>query len=342
MSARDAGRPTRVLLSTGPVKDTDNPYLHELVAGIGQDVEVSFLSARTALGALPDVFHVQWPHQLYRADGALKSRVKAALSGMLLRRLRRRRVPIVVTVHNRASHEAESPRERRILRLLERGVTRRIHLNDDPANEGGTTIRHPDYRTWLAGRGIDLDERRSAVTAQRDVLLFGMLRPYKGIEALLAAAPAAPASLTITGEATDPDYAARLVAAAEEGASESDPATIVATGRLDDAELVDTILRHRLVCLPYPNLYNSGALLYALSVGRPVLVPRSGATEALAAEVGAGWVQLYDGPLTAGMIATALARTRPTREAPPLPGRDAATSARRHLELYRELTGERG
>jgi beta-1,4-mannosyltransferase len=328
MSPRE--RPV-VLMSTRRPTPEDNPYLRELVEQVSADADVRFLSARTALFSRPDVFHVHWPHQLYRAASRPKALVKALLSRMLLARLRRRGTPVVLTVHNRASHEPENARERRMLRTLDRAVTLRILLNEDAGNPpDGVVVLHPDYRRWLAGLDIDVAALERATPVTRDVLLFGMLRPYKGIESLLSAAPAAPATLTIAGPATDPDYVQRLQAQA--------PASVAFdVRRLDDAELVRAILAHRLVCLPYPDLYNSGALLYALSVGRPVVVPRTGATAALAAEVGPGWLSLYDGALSAGVVATALARAREKRPPVDLSRRDSTHAARLHVALYRAL-----
>lgn len=322
-----------VLWSTGPLKSDDNPYLHQLAEGLGEHVSVVPLSGRAALRTTPDVFHVHWPHQLYRASGQAKTLVKTVLTTVLLRRLRARRVPVVLTVHNRASHEREGRVERRILAALERLVTLRIYLNESSENDlgGGVVLLHPDYRAWLARHGALPASRQP----ERDVILFGMLRPYKGIETLIEAADAAGASLTVAGRALDPAYAEALVRLAAES-----PEVLLDQRHLKDAELVDTILGHRLVCLPYPEMYNSGALLYALSVGRQVLAPRSPANEAIAREIGGDWLRLYDGPLTGDVVKDALQHP-PTTDAPDLSRRDWPTHVALHRSLYETLAAQR-
>ncbi|GAA1687105.1 GDP-mannose--glycolipid 4-beta-D-mannosyltransferase [Microbacterium sediminicola] len=328
-----------VLWSTGPLKPDDNPYLHQLMAGVREQVTVLPLSTKAALLTRPDVFHVHWPHQLYRAAGWPKTLIKRVLSTWLLLRLRARRVPVVLTVHNRASHEREGGFEGWMLRLLERLITTRIYLNAAADNDltQGVVMLHPDYRDWLTAHGaLGAGSPGAEVEAERDVVLFGMLRPYKGIEALLDAATAAGATLTVTGRALDPDYG-RALAERFAGAATAE----LDERHRDDTELVAEIRRHRLVCLPYPHMYNSGALLYALSVGRPVLVPSSGANEAIAAEVGADWVMLYDGDLTGEVVADALRRV-PDSGGPDLSKRDWPTHIAAHVALYRELAARRG
>ncbi len=66
-----------------------------------------------------------------------------------------------------------------------------------------------------------------------------------------------------------------------------------------DDDLAAEVAHAQLVVLPYREMHNSGAVLLALSLDRPVLVPRNEVTDALAAEVGPWWVQRYDGELDA-------------------------------------------
>lgn len=83
-----SGPRLKVLMSTGPLKDDDNPYLQQLVTGLSAYCDVEPLSWRAALFSRPDVFHVHWPEQLYRANGWAKTIVKRVLSAVLLARLR--------------------------------------------------------------------------------------------------------------------------------------------------------------------------------------------------------------------------------------------------------------
>jgi len=324
-----SGHRLKVLMSTGPLKHEDNPYLQQLVTGLGEQIDVEPLSGRATLFSRPDVFHVQWPHQLYRASGRAKTMVKRVLSAILLARLRARGVPVVLTVHNMTSHEEERGIERRLLRTLERMVTLRIYINESAENDParGLVVLHGDYRAWLREHGVDVSPREP----DRDVILFGWLRPYKAIECLIAAARDAEVTLTVTGQAIEASYERSLYATIADS-----PLAILDPRHRGDDELTAEILRHRLVCLPYPGMYNSGALLYALSIGRPVLAPRSPSTEALALEVGEQWVMLYDGPLTAATLRDALAATPPTGS-PNLSRRDWPTGIGLHIACYGAL-----
>jgi beta-1,4-mannosyltransferase len=80
-------------------------------------------------------------------------------------------------------------------------------------------------------------------------------------------------------------------------------------------------------------MHNSGALILALSLRRPALVPRTPTTEALSAEVGEGWIHLYDGDLNAADLAIALHAQAPTTP-PDLTARDWFAIGEQHVRAY--------
>jgi beta-1,4-mannosyltransferase len=329
-----SGPRLKVLMSTGPLKDDDNPYLQQLVTGLTAQCDVEPLSWRAALFSRPDVFHVHWPEQLYRANGRAKTIVKRVLSAILLARLRARRVPVVWTLHDLASHEADRGVERLLMRALDRMITLRIYLNESDLNDPtrGVVILHGDYRAWLRERGIDISPREP----ERDVILFGWLRRYKAIESLITAAREADATLTVTGRAIDADYEGSLRAMTTES-----PSTMLDIRHREEDELAAEVLRHRFVCLPYPHMHNSGALVYALSVGRPVLARRSPFNSEIAHDVGEQWLMLYDGELTAATVREALGRTSPAG-LPDLSRWDWSTGIALHIACYRALADAHG
>ncbi|OLT52243.1 hypothetical protein [Cellulosimicrobium sp. CUA-896] len=92
--------------------------------------------------------------------------------------------------------------------------------------------------------------------------------------------------------------------------------------------------------LPFEELYNSGSVLLALSLNRPVLVPASPSSVRLRDEVGAHWVRTYAGPLTAAALEEAyeaVARRAETEGfgAAQLHGREWPEIARAHVEVFR-------
>ena len=94
--------------------------------------------------------------------------------------------------------------------------------------------------------------------------------------------------------------------------------------------------------LPYRHMHNSGAALAALSLSRPVLVPRNEVNTDLAAEVGDGWVYQYDDDLDADDLRRfddALAASR--APSPDLGARDWGTVGEQHARAYRDALGTR-
>src|SRR5690606_28006942 len=112
----------------------------------------------------------------------------------------------------------------------------------------------------------------------------GLIRPYKGVESLISAMEAlddAQARLRICGRPSD----ARMRQEVER-ACLRDPRISAQLTYLDDAALAHEVGLSELVVLPYRQMHNSGTLLLALSLERPVLAPWSEANAAIAEEVG--------------------------------------------------------
>ena len=110
---------------------------------------------------------------------------------------------------------------------------------------------------------------------------------------------------------------------------------------VDDAALAREVGLAELVVLPYRQMHNSGTLLLALSLARPVLAPWSEANAAIAEEVGPGWVHLYEGELAPALLALTLARVRDGRRgpAPDLSRREWLAIGREHHRSYLAALG---
>jgi beta-1,4-mannosyltransferase len=318
-----------VLQSTGKPDDTTNPYLVQLLKALPENVEVRYFSVRDALFSRYDLFHVHWPEYLLRHRTALTTLAKQACMFLLLLRLWLTRVPVVRTLHNLRPHEQGGWVERLLLRWLDSLTTRRIRINaaerePDPTTD---TILHGHYRDWFAAQPVP-----SSVRGR--LLCFGLIRPYKGVETLIEAfaqLPDAGASLRIVGRPVGP--AMRQVV---EDACAADARTSARLEYVGDEVLAKEIGEAQCVVLPYRDMQNSGALLLALSLGRPVLVPRSDANAALAAEVGEEWVRQYDGALDADLLAATLrALQTPHRlSTPDLSRRDWPSLGLQHHATY--------
>ena len=318
-----------MLQSTGRPDDTTNPYLVQLLRALPENVEIRYFSVRAALFSRYDLFHVHWPEYLVRHRTPLTTLAKQACAFLLLLRLWLGRVPVVRTLHNARPHEQGGPVERLLLHWLDRLTTRRIRINavERGADAATDTILHGHYRDWFAAQ-------RVPHSVPGRLLCFGLIRPYKGIETLVHAFHGlsdGAASLRIVGKPVSPAMRQTV-----EDACAADARIGARLEYVGDDVLAQEIGEAQCVVLPYRDMQNSGALLLALSLGRPVLVPRSEANAALASEVGAEWVRLYDGTLDANALTEALRAQEAPRDGsmPDLSQREWAGLGRQHHATY--------
>ncbi|WP_051071642.1 GDP-mannose:glycolipid 4-beta-D-mannosyltransferase [Azoarcus sp. KH32C] len=322
--------PITVLQSLRP-QTADNPYVKQVVAAVASHADVAFFSWRTALFGRYDVFHVHWPEFLLRAPDRSRPLQYALFLALILRTALSRR-PVVRTLHNLEPHEGASAVERFLLRLLDRRTRMWIRLNAVTADRAPqtVTILHGHYRDWFARLEVP-------ASVPGRLLYFGLIRPYKGVETLLDGFRALDPELV-------PDAQLRIVGhpstdALRRGivdACNADPRIGALLTYVDDATLAREIGLAELVVLPFRQMLNSGSLLLALSLDRPVLVPRNEANEALAQEVGPGWVYMYDGELDAGTLAAALweVRITPRTPTPDFSRREWSDAGQRHYRAY--------
>lgn len=318
----------RVLHSLAP-PDGTTKYVDQMTESAPDTVDVAYFSWRRALRGDYDVLHVHWPEFLLRARTARKRIGKRQAMRATLLLARARRIPIVRTVHNLHPHETGGRAERRILDAVDKQTDVFIRLNPTTQLEPwmkGVTILHGHYRDRFA-------QYAHAAREPGLVLYFGIIRPYKNVERLIEVYTARDrpgTRLRVVGSPS-PDLRDRIAALAD-----AHPSVSARLAFVDDAELVAEITAASLVVLPYAEMHNSGAALVALSMDRPILVPRTPSNTALADEVGGEWVIQYDGELTDAVLSEALAATAtiPAGTRPRLDGRDWYEVGRRHRDVY--------
>jgi beta-1,4-mannosyltransferase len=313
-------------------RPTTNPYIVMLRDSIAArpDVSLQTFSWRRAILGRYDVFHAHWPEILVGGQSPLKAAVRQSLTTLLLARLRAQRIPIVRTVHNLELPDGLSKRQARILRAFDRQTTLRIRLNDSTAlsnDQPVETIVHGHYRPWFARY-----ERSEARLGH--LSYFGLIRRYKGVENLAGAFSALRGglSLRIAGRPSSAELAETL-----RDCAKADPRITLTLEFLSDATLVEVATEAELVVLPYRHMHNSGGVLTALSLDRPVLVPANEVNERLSLEVGPGWVYQYRGDLTAADLSETLDRVHATARStsPDLSRREWDAAGERHVEAYR-------
>lgn len=328
-----------VLQSVPPPRPTTNPYVVMLAQSLRSlpGVRVHHFSWRFALLGRYNVFHTHWPETLVGGRTPVRRLVHQILLALLVLRLRLTRTAVVRTVHNVDLPTGLTRVQVLLLASLDRRVTGRIRLNDStevhsPASaaDGLVTVPHGHYRTWYTNFA------RSEI--QPGLLSFvGLVRRYKGVDELLQSFAATRAEhpelqLRVAGAATSPELAAELNVLASD-----DRRITLELQFLDDSQLVTELTAAQLVVLPARHMHNSGSVLAALSLDRPVLVVDNEVNRALAAEVGPGWVLLYRGELSARHLVEAIEEVRAGRQAtrPDLSNRDWARTGAAHMAAYR-------
>ena len=319
-----------VLVSFPTPRSTSvNPYTILLAEHIRRaGAKVLYFDWMTALSGDYDVFHVHWPENLVGGRTPLRRLVRQGLTLLILLRLTLTRRALVRTLHNLELPDGLSARQRWILRLIDRRTDLYIRLSTfTPVspNKPAVMIPHPHFREWFAAF-----ERAEPVNGQ--IGYVGRIRRYKGVETLLAALAETP---ELTGRVAGYPSSTELQRTVTDLAG-IDGRIALAFGFIPDSLLVDVVTSSELVVLPYRLMHNSAAVLTALSLDRPVLVPRNPTTLALATESGAGWVHTFPGELRAEHLREALSalRAAPPAAPPSLERRSWTRTTRSHIEAY--------
>ncbi|MCL3839196.1 glycosyl transferase [Aeromicrobium duanguangcaii] len=333
----------RVMQSFRAPRPTTNPYITQLDRALAttpglRHERFSWLGA--LLGRY-DAFHWHWPEGKLEGTRWWKAAGKYALTlAIVLRHRFSRRIAVVRTVHNVELPDVNAPR-RWLLTYIDRHTDHRIVLNSTtrvPEGSPATLIPHGHYRDWYAPQ-----ERHQRIPGR--LATFGAVRRYKSVDVLLdayakAVATRADLSLEIGGRPSSAEIEQDVRARTAEL-----PGVQLSLEFLSDAELVRLTTSAELIVLAYRFMHNSGSVLAALSLSRPVLVPRNPVNEELAAEVGSDWVLMFDDELDAADVMAALDRAAalPDDATPDLSQRDWDRAGREHRAAFsRAIAAKRG
>lgn len=277
-----------------------NPYVRLLAEGLRTAGANVRLAAGLSLPGLLrqrwrglDVLHLHWLELLYEAPTSLRSawRLLNLLLTLVLARLLG--VTLVYTVHNFTHHEGRYPRLNDLGNRALYRLAHALHVHDDAAAQALTARLPAAALVYVVAHGSYIGAYPNTVGRAQarthlglddaSVVLFfgGGIRPYKGLELLLAAFAQITdpqARLLIAGHAHQPAYAATIQALADQ-----DARVRLALRHLPDDELQFYYQASDACVLPYRAVATSGAALLALSFGCPLVAPHRGPFPALTA-----------------------------------------------------------
>jgi len=200
------------------------------------------------------------------------------LLGLLARRLRQRGIPVVMMVHNVVDHEAAGWKRaiaRWCLRQADGWVTHGSALSKAIVQTAGVaeervfTAPHPTYDRFPPAQ--ESPPRRAPL----ELLFFGLIRPYKGLDLLLEALGGLDRRdwhLTIAGEIwSEREKLEALIARP----CVKDRVQLI-DRYVSDQQAADLMARADYVVLPYRAATGSGVIAVAYNAGRPVVASAVG------------------------------------------------------------------
>ncbi len=310
-------------------------------------VSVRDYAYRTALLDPPNVVHIHWPEfGLNLKDrSAAKKRLRATI--WTARLLRLRGVRVFWTAHNLRPHENDFPDlEAWFYRTWPSVVDGIICLSD--SSRAMLNERYPataKIPTYIIPHGHYCDSLDPTITresaraelglpADANVIsLTGTLREYKNVPLLIelfGQLKDPKAVLDLAGSCPVPEFGEQLTAM-----TSATPNVHLKMAHLSDHEFQSRIVAANLVVVPYLEILNSGTALYALSCGRPCLLPAIGSMTELASQVGPGWIQLFEPPFELSHLERAVEWSRQNRpQAPDLTNFDWNLLAKAHVAAY--------
>jgi beta-1,4-mannosyltransferase len=245
-----------------------------------------------------DVVHVHWLEYLLGSnDREPQKPVRMLARGVrllaALTALRARGVRVVWTVHNLTPHDALHPRLDLALAWACARVSHRLIAHSHYAAQrvgqaygvSKTTVAyHGNFIGHYPPANTTRGETRERLGIPADAhvfLAFGQVRAYKRLPELVHAVRALPRNnvrLIVAGKPTPLEAGAALEAAAA-----GDPRIIVCPQHIADEDVAALHDAADVAVLPYREVFSSGVLLLALSLGLPVITPETSTATELAA-----------------------------------------------------------
>ncbi|MEO9945211.1 glycosyltransferase [Paraglaciecola sp.] len=289
------------LVVFAPNWSKNNPYQNLLAASLADDYQVTMQNYPEGLAPFTKLYHqnpkmkvlhLHWIaeliHRLSWSKSSLVFFIKLARMLFDLWCLKKRGVKIVWTIHNKLSHQSlNKNREllirRQFCRLADQVIIHSTEamklvtkLYEYPLQQKAKVIFHGNYDNCYPKPSATKDSLRKSLNIKPDViniLYFGSIRPYKGVDNLIDCfnsieSTLENSSLTLAGGVSDANYKNELSEKVKLNSK------IVANFEfLPEQQLVDQITAADIVVIPFADTLTSGSTILAMTLGKPLILP---------------------------------------------------------------------
>ncbi len=288
-----------------------NPYQQSLYEALArQGNEIKYIeSSRLNLTMFPailfaerchgyKIFHLHWPNFYTTFPKPIAKQLSFLLTLLSLIWLRVFNFKVVWTIHNVLPHETQTSDDIKIAQYLSQRADAKIVHSHFTVNEMKklklnvgqvTIIPHGNY-IGVYPEKITRKKARQRLGIDKDeivILFFGMIRTYKGVDDLISSFTRLnkrKVRLVIAGKCIDEALKQKIIV------GQRDHSIDFYEGHVADNDVAMYFKACDVVCLPFKSITTSGSALLALSFGKPIIAPRSGALHDIPNSVG----YLYD------------------------------------------------
>ncbi|MCF2949889.1 glycosyltransferase [Paraglaciecola aquimarina] len=331
-------------------------FLYKAIAKVSTARVTEFSPQNILLAGNPDVIHIHWPDAFLAAGKGFRFWPRYFLLRIVFAMASIKNVPIIWTAHNfRRDGQRNSERLARyfwpwFLKSID-GIIFMTEASKNSALAAESQLQHKAYAVIPHGHYKELTNpvklSNTLSSEQPEILFFGSITPYKNAYKLLQAflqLPANKIKLSFKGKMslTEPDKKLQQLLA---NLPEDRHQDIQFDNRfLDDDELIAAIQQTDLVVFPYSDVLNSGAALFALSVGRPILASDTPLFRELQQQVGKDWILLINNELDASQLSLAVKHAQSlknTGATPDLALFEWDLIAQQSIQFYQEVLAKR-
>lgn len=293
-----------------------NPFIQLLWDALAEDSSAHVIKYSDAGGDLGSdaIWHLHWPENMFNKGPALVGFLRAVKFLNHLKRLRRRGVRIVWTMHNIMSHERRHPRleewmRRRLCGMIDGWISMSAAVRDEAVEafpmlreKSVEVIPHGHYRDFYP-MSVTREAAREKLNLPADarvLVFFGAVRKYKRV----------PLLLRCFSEVRDEDL--RLIVAGHAGIPEleqeirslakNDERINLDLRFVPNEEAQNYFRAADAAILPFRDITNSGSAVLSLSFDTPIIVPNMRSMTEIAEYVGKDWAFCYDGEFSSDVV----------------------------------------